>query len=67
MALPEPECVALKRRGAAHVAQLLAGKNRQEQLKFWRQRTERLMARNNTQPPDVNSLSRSGKKKTHRL
>ena len=55
MALPEPECVAWKRLGAAHVAKLLAGKDRQEQLKFWRQRTERLMANNKQNKLDVNS------------
>jgi hypothetical protein len=42
MTTHEPECVAVKRRGAKHVAQLLAGKSQKEQLAFWRQRTERL-------------------------
>ena len=55
MALPEAECVALKRLGAEHVAKLLADKNKQERLKFWRQRTERLIAQSNLQPPKVNS------------
>ncbi len=45
MTTHEPECVALKRRGAAHVAKLLAGKNRQEELKFWQQRTAALLAK----------------------
>jgi hypothetical protein len=44
MAIHEPECVALKRRGAMHVAKLLAGKSPSEQLTFWQQRTERLIA-----------------------
>jgi len=44
MMIHEPECVALKRRGAEYVAQLLSGKSRQEQLEFWTRRTERLLA-----------------------
>ncbi len=40
MTTHEPECVALKRRGAEHVAQLLSGKSRQEELEFWSKRTE---------------------------
>jgi hypothetical protein len=41
----EPECVALKRRGAEHVAKQLAGKSPQEQLDYWRRRTEALLAK----------------------
>lgn len=41
----ESECVALKRRGAEYVAQLLSGKTRQEQLEFWSKRTERLLSK----------------------
>ncbi len=41
----EPECVALKRRGAEYVAQLLSGKSGQEQLEFWTRRTERLLSK----------------------
>ena len=44
MTIREPECVALKRRGAEYVAQLLSGKTRKEQLEFWRKRTERLIS-----------------------
>ncbi len=44
MAIREPECVMLKRRGAEYVAQLLSGKTQQEQLEFWRERTERLVS-----------------------
>lgn len=47
----EPKCVALKRRGAEHVAQLLAGKTEQEQLEFWQQRTERLKSHNKKMHP----------------
>ena len=32
MTIREPECVALKRRGAEYVGQLLAGKSKQEEL-----------------------------------
>lgn len=47
MTTREPECVALKRRGAEYVAQLLAGKSKQEELEFWSKRTERLRSRQN--------------------
>ena len=43
----EPECVALKRRGAEHVAQLLSGKSKQEQLEFWMKRTNQLLSNRN--------------------
>ncbi len=39
MTIREPECVALKRRGAEYVGQLLAGKSKQEELEFWDKRT----------------------------
>ncbi len=42
MTTREPECVILKRRGAEHVAQLLSGKSKQEELEFWDKRTESL-------------------------
>jgi hypothetical protein len=41
----ESECVILKRRGAEHVAKLVAGMSLQEQLEFWRKRTEVMLAR----------------------
>jgi len=41
----EPECVALKRRGAEHVAKLIAGMSLQEQLDFWRKRTQDMLVR----------------------
>ena len=47
MTIREPECVALKRRGAEYVGQLLSGKSKQEELEFWRKRTERLRSRQN--------------------
>lgn len=45
MTTREPECVTLKRRGAEHVAQLLSGKSKQEELEFWNKRTESLRSR----------------------
>ncbi len=45
MTTREPECVALKRRGAEYVGQLLAGKLKQEELEFWSKRTESLRSR----------------------
>ena len=50
MTIREPECVALKRRGAKYVAQLLSGKTEQEQLEFWRERTERLLSQQRAKP-----------------
>lgn len=41
----ESECVALKRRGAGYVMQLLSGKSRQEQLEFWIKRTDSLLSK----------------------
>ena len=41
----EPECVALKRRGAARIYQQLAGKSSAEQLAFWQKRNQRVRAR----------------------
>lgn len=43
MVAREPECVAWKRRGADHVANLLAGKSVQEQMDYWRRRTESML------------------------
>jgi len=42
MKIHESECVALKRRGAEYIAQLLLGKSKNEKLKFWSERTKRL-------------------------
>lgn len=44
MVTRESECVAMKRRGAEHVAQQLSGKTLPEQLDFWQRRTEALLA-----------------------
>lgn len=41
----EPECVLLKRRGAEHVAKLVTGMSLQEQLEFWRKRTNAMLVR----------------------
>lgn len=45
MTIHEPECIALKRRGAEYVAKLLAGKTQRQQLEFWQQRTQALLSR----------------------
>jgi hypothetical protein len=45
MTTHEPDCVALKRRGAEHVARLIAGMSVPEQLEFWHKRTEALRRR----------------------
>ena len=45
MTVREPECVAIKRRGAEHVTKLLKGKSPEEQLVFWQRRTEALLAK----------------------
>jgi hypothetical protein len=41
----EPECILLKRRGAEHIRQLIEGKSVQEQLEFWRHRTDAMQKR----------------------
>ncbi len=41
----EPECVTLKRRGAARIFKQLAGKSTAEQLAFWQKRNQRMRAR----------------------
>ena len=47
MTTNEPDCVLLKRKGAAHIEQLLAGKTLTEELEFWQKRTEKLKKRLN--------------------
>ena len=56
MTVHEPECVALKRRGAIHVAKLLSGKSQHEQLEYWRERTRRLMSHNKSRHTDKTKL-----------
>jgi hypothetical protein len=55
MTIHEPACVALKRRGAEYVAQLLRGKSEQERLEFWRRRTERLLSKRKQNRGDNNA------------
>ena len=45
MVIREPECVALKRRGAERIYRQLAGKSKEEQLAFWQERNQRMRAR----------------------
>ena len=40
-----PECVAIKRRGAERVRRLVEGMSMQEELEFWRKRTENMRAK----------------------
>ena len=40
-----PECVAIKRHGAERVRRLVEGMSKEEELKFWRKRTEDMRAR----------------------
>jgi len=49
--MPEPECVVLKRRGAAEVAKLLSGLSAHEQLAFWRKRTQAMLMRQKAAHP----------------
>ena len=48
MTVREPECVALKRRGAELVANQLLGKSLREQVDFWQRLTESLLAKQAT-------------------
>ena len=41
----EPKCVVLKRRGAEYVKKLIEGMSLEEQLEFWRKRTESMLKR----------------------
>ena len=41
----EPECVALKRRGAARIYRQLAGKSPAGQLAFWQKRNQKVRVR----------------------
>ena len=52
---PEPECVRLKQRGAEHVARLIEGMTLEEQLQFWRTRTQALRHRQVEQRQMTNS------------
>lgn len=45
----EFESIALKRRGAEHVAKMTAGMSTAEQLLFWRRRTEAMRRRQEQQ------------------
>lgn len=38
----ESQCVELKQRGAEHVRKLLSGKTQEEELAFWKKRTDKL-------------------------
>ena len=42
MKIKEPDCVAMKRKGAEYVAELIKGMSRSEELEFWAKRTEAL-------------------------
>lgn len=39
------DCVEMKRRGAEDVQRRIAGMTREEELKFWRQQTDKLRER----------------------
>ena len=45
MTRPEPKCIQWKRQGAERVAAQIAHLSREEELEFWRQKTEQLLAR----------------------
>ncbi len=60
MTTHEPECVELKRRGAEYVAQTLSGKSREEEIEFWRKRTERLRLSHNKSIESDRSQARGG-------
>lgn len=55
---PEPECVRIKRRGNEHVRQLIGTMTLEEQLEFWRQRTEGLRKRQEQQRQPARYFSR---------
>lgn len=60
MVIHEAECVALKRRGAEHVAQMLLGKSRLEEIEFWRKRTESLRSHQSHNKVSSSQQARQG-------
>ena len=52
IAIREPECVAIKRRGQEHVRRLIEGMTIDEELEFWRKRTEETRARQKANRPE---------------
>ena len=52
IAIREPECVAIKRRGQEHVRRLIEGMTIDEELEFWRKRTEEMRARQKANRPE---------------
>ena len=47
MKIHEPKCVLLKCQGAEQVSSMLLNKSKEEELKFWRKRTENLRTSHN--------------------
>ncbi len=45
MTNPEPKCIQWKRQGAERVAAQTANMSREQELEFWRKKTEQLRAR----------------------
>ncbi len=45
MTRPEPKCIQWKRQGAEMVAAQTANMSREQEIDFWRKKTERLRAR----------------------
>ena len=45
MTSPEPKCIQWKRQGAERVTAQTANMSREQELEFWRQKTEQLRAR----------------------
>ena len=41
---PEPKCIQWKRQGAEKVASQIANMSREQELEFWRKKTEQLRA-----------------------
>ena len=52
IAIREPECVAIKRRAQEHVRRLIEGMTIDEELEFWRKRTEEMRARQKANRPE---------------
>ena len=42
MTIREPQCMTWKRRGAEHVRRQVEGMSREEELEFWRKRSEKM-------------------------
>ena len=59
MRTKEFDCVQLQHQGAREIQKKLAGKTREEQLEYWRKRTDQLLRRQEILRKKQESLNRT--------